>query len=426
MVKKMLEFIQKSPCSYLAVENVRRRLQEEGYRSLRFGEELNLQPGGKYYFTKNGAALIAFRIPYEMPAGFTLAAAHTDSPCFKLHEKAERGGQYVRLVGERYGGMLNDSWLDRPLSVAGRLLVRTDSGLAVRLVDLKEPCALIPRVAIHFNRGVNDGAKYDPAQDLVALFAEKGGEGRFEEALAMEAGCQPEDIVSRELVLYNAQPGYVWGPEDAFVSAPRLDDLACAYTCLEGFLAAQTSTRVPVLCLFDNEEIGSGTKQGAESSFLADVLETVTEGMGLSMTEHRGMLENSWMLSCDNGHAIHPNHPEKSDAAEAPVLNGGVVLKHAQKYATDGLSAAVFSEICRREEIPVQHFANRPDIAGGGTLGNIAATKTPIATVDIGMAQLAMHSSFETAGARDVKTFAKAVRACYEANVDFGENRILL
>lgn len=369
---------------------------------------------------------MAFRVPQDRPTGFVLTASHSDSPCFRLRDHAELAGEFVRLSAERYGGMINDCWLDRPLSVAGRVLVRRENGLDMRLVDMKKDMALIPRVAIHLNRDGNNGTKYNPAQDLVALYAGGEQKGSFDREIAAAAGCQPEDIVARDLFLYNNQPGTVWGPAGEFLSAPRLDDLACVFACTQGFLTAHETTAIPVLCVFDNEEIGSETKQGAASAFLPETLTAITTALGLTSGDYRRLVANSFLLSCDNGHARHPNHPELADANEAPVLNGGVVVKHSPRYATDAVSAAAFQEICRRAQVPTQHYANRPDQAGGATLGNIANTKLPVNTVDIGMAQLAMHSCFETMGSRDVAHFVRAVTACYEAALTFTDTQVTL
>ena len=330
MISSMLQYIQKSPDCFHAVENLRQRLLSEGYTQLTAGE-WTLTPGGKYFVTKNGSSLMAFRVPQDRPTGFVLTASHSDSPCFRLRDHAELTGEFVRLSAERYGGMINDCWLDRPLSVAGRVLVRRENGLDMRLVDMKKDMALIPRVAIHLNRDGNNGTKYNPAQDLVALYADGEQKGSFDREIAA-AGCQPEDIVARDLFLYNNQPGTVWGPAGEFLSAPRLDDLACVFACTQGFLTAHETTAIPMLCVFDNEEIGSETKQGAASAFLPETLTAITTALGLTSGDYRRLVANSFLLSCDNGHARHPNHPELADANEAPVLNGGVVVKHSPRY----------------------------------------------------------------------------------------------
>ena len=416
-LQEMLDFIHESPVCFLAAENVKKRLLEAGYAEL---TDLDgIKAGGKYFMTRNNSAVIAFRVPKGKAKGFVISAAHSDSPCLKIRNKAELDGLYVRLDAERYGGMINASWVDRPLSVAGRVTVRTKKGVAIRLVDLKKDMAVIPNVAIHMNRGMNDSVKYDPSKDLVAVYGEAENKGKFFEEIAEAAGCRPEDIISSDLYLYNNQPGTVWGPAGEYVSSPRLDDLACVFACTEAFLTAKKTDRIPVLCVFDNEEIGSGTKQGAGSDFLPRILLGISRGLGLSENAHYALLDNSFFLSCDNGHAKHPNHPEMADTNEYPVLNGGIVIKHSPRYATDSVSCAVFTEICTRAGVNLHGGGGGPDIAGGGTLGLIADTKTPVYTVDIGIGQLAMHSCFETMGSRDLDNFILGVKASYEAKPDF-------
>ena len=416
MLHSLLHYIKKSPDCFHAVDTLSNMLDSEGYTCLREGG-WKLERGGRYYTIRNGSSLIAFRVPAECPRGFLLTGSHSDSPCFRLRDHAELTGAYTRLSVERYGGGIHASWVDRPLSVAGRLLVKQGNRVETRLVDMEKDMLLIPNVAIHLNREINNGAKYDPARDLVPLYGGPDAKDGFRKELAAKAGCAPEEILATDLFVYNNQSGIVWGPEGEFVSAPRLDDLACVFACAQGFLMARERDFVPVLAVFDNEEIGSGTKQGAESMFLPDTLQAICEALGLSAADYRRMLTQSMMLSCDNGHGLHPNHPELADFREAPVLNGGVIIKHSPRYATDGVSTAVFAELCSRANVPVQHYSNRPDQMGGSTLGNIANTKVGVSTVDIGMAQLAMHSSFETAGSKDVDAMIRAVKAFHEASL---------
>ena len=426
-VASFLNYVAASPTVFQATQQACDMLEAAGFTRLSEQAAWNIVPGGRYFVTRNRSAVVAFAVPENGLTHCQIVASHGDSPTFKLkaHAEGEAADAYIRLNVERYGGMINDCWLDRPLSVAGRVLVRGENGLDMRLVDMKKDMALIPRVAIHLNRDGNNGTKYNPAQDLVALYAGGEQKGSFDREIAAAAGCQPEDIVARDLFLYNNQPGTVWGPAGEFLSAPRLDDLACVFACTQGFLTAHETTAIPVLCVFDNEEIGSETKQGAASAFLPETLTAITTALGLTSGDYRRLVANSFLLSCDNGHARHPNHPELADANEAPVLNGGVVVKHSPRYATDAVSAA-FQEICRRAQVPTQHYANRPDQAGGATLGNIANTKLPVNTVDIGMAQLAMHSCFETMGSRDVAHFVRAVTACYEAALTFTDTQVTL
>ena len=409
MVTSLLHDLKLSPTAFHAVDTLRRKLLENGYQPLRRGEAM--VPGGKYFVTPHGSSLLAFRLPQNTPIGFMITASHADSPCFRIRDKAElTGGDCVRLSAERYGGMLNDSWLDRPLSIAGRVTLRAEGGVRTALVDFRKDMVVIPRLAIHMNREANNGYKYDPVRDLAPLYALAANAGQFNAQLAEKLGCSVEDILATDLIIYNNQDGFVWGPAEEFLSAPRLDDQACVFTCAEAFLRAKATGAVQVLYVSDNEEIGSETKQGAAAVTLPDVLRQIAHETG---ADYAAMLDNSLLLSCDNGHAGHPNRPEMADANEAPVMGGGVVIKHSPRYATDGLSAAVFAEICRRAGVPVQHYANRPDMAGGSTLGNIADTKLPVSTVDIGMAQLAMHSCLETCATADVGYFTDAVTAFY-------------
>ena len=414
MLNSLLHYIKKSPDCFHAVDTLSKLLDVEGYTSLAEGG-WELAPGGKYYTVRNGSSIIAFRVPNETPRGFLLTGSHSDSPCLRLRDHAELNGAYTRLSVERYGGGINASWVDRPLSIAGRVLVKQGNRIETRLVDMEKDMLLIPNVAIHLNREVNNGAKYDPARDLIPLYG--GKDASFRQELAAKLGCTPEEILATDLFVYNNQDGVIWGPEGEFISAPRLDDLACVFACTQGFLMAKERDFIPVLAVFDNEEIGSGTKQGAESMFLPDTLQAICEGLGLNASDYRRMLTQSMMLSCDNGHGLHPNHPELADSNEAPILNGGVIIKHSPRYATDGLSTAVFAELCSRANVPVQHYSNRADQMGGSTLGNIANTKVGVSTVDIGMAQLAMHSCFETAGSKDVDAMIRAVKAFHEASL---------
>ena len=416
MVHGMLHYIEKSPTCFHAVQNAASILEENGFVPLH--EDWSLQPGGSYYTVRGGSSLIAFRLPKEKPTGFLVTASHSDSPCFRVRDNCDMDGAYARLSTERYGGMLNAPWLDRPLSIAGRVLVREKDSIQTKLVDFEEPVVLIPNVAIHLNREANKTLTYDPARDLFPLYGGKGAS--FRKDLAAKLNCAEDDILATDLFVYNPQKGFVWGADKEFVSAPRLDDLACVYGCLQGLLMAEDPAAVTVMGLFDHEEIGSETKQGAASAFLPETLEKISQATGADRHQ------NSMMLSCDNGHGLHPNRPDLADRTEAPVLNGGVVMKHAARYATDGLSCAVFAELCRKANVPVQHYSNRPDQAGGATLGNIANTKVGMPAVDIGLAQLAMHSCFETAGSRDVSYFIQAVRAFYEAKLTLSEDAVTM
>ena len=410
VTRRLLDFLDASPSCYHAVDNLARRLEAEGYERLREAEPWTLRTGGKYYVVRGDSSLAAFRVPGGVPAGFMLAAAHSDSPTYKVREEAEvlSAGNCVRLAVEPYGGMIARSWLDRPLSVAGRLVVRREGGIATQLVNVDRDLLVIPSVAIHLDREVNQGTALKANTDLLPLLGCGTERGRFRSLLAEAAGVPEEDILSTELFLYPRAAAVLLGAEGEFVASPRLDDLQCVFGCLEGFLAAKEGGSVPVLCVFNNEEVGSGTRQGADSTFLTDVLERISTALG---RDWRLMAVNSFLVSADNAHAVHPAHPELSDGAERPVLNGGVVLKYnaGQKYTTDAVSGAVFREVCRAADVPVQRYSNRADLPGGSTLGNISSAHLSIPSVDIGLPQLAMHAAYEVAGSRDTALLARAM-----------------
>ena len=428
--ERLIAFIEKSPTAFHAVAAAAQMLEEKGFRRLRESERWTLEAGGKYYVTRNQSSVIAFAVPEREEARhiFLIAASHTDSPTYKLKSEAETEacGRYIKLNVEGYGGMIAPSWMDRPLSLAGRAVIRKEGGIEARLVKIDRDLVLIPNVAVHQNRSINNGYNYNPAVDLMPLFAEKERKGALKKLLAAELDCAEEDILGADLFLYNRTKGTVWGAADEFYSCPRIDNLQCAYTTLCGFLdavCAGETRSVPVWAAFDNEETGSATKQGAHSQFLWDTLERYADTFGIRLPE---ALASSFMVSADNGHARHPNHPELSDAQNAPNMNGGVVIKSnaAQKYTTDAVSAAVFGEICRRAGVPVQVFANRSDMAGGGTLGSISNTHVALPTVDIGLAQLAMHSSYETGGTADTGYMTDAMKAFYRSGLRFSDDGV--
>lgn len=412
----LLDFIRRSPVSFATVAEAQRMLEEAGYTRLSFQSAWTLTPGGRYYITRNGSSLIAFTVPENANPGFMIAASHSDSPAFKLKTDCEVAvaDRYLKLNTEGYGGMIISSWFDRPLSLAGRAIVKNGAAFETRVVTFDRDLCLIPNVCIHFNREVNNGYKYNKAVDTLPLLSNDPQKGAVKKLVAERLGVEPDAIVSLDLFVVNRTRGCVFGADDAFFCAPRIDDLQCAYTTLAALLEAEKPKSVPVYALFDNEEVGSETKQGAASMFLYDVVTRIAAHYGRTLSE---MLPASLMLSCDNGHALHPNHPELSDAKNAPHLNGGVVIKHNanQRYATDALSEALFTEICARADVPVQHFSNRSDIAGGGTLGSISNTRVSMKTVDIGLAQLAMHSAVETGGVKDTDYMIRAAKAFYES-----------
>ena len=412
----LLQLIGQSPSCFHVVRNLETRLQAEGYQALKPGERWALKPGGSYYVTKNGSSLLAFRLPQARPSGFTLAAAHSDSPTFKIKENAEKSSAgCIQLSTEKYGGMLMSTWFDRPLSVAGRVCVLENGRLRTKLVDLDRDLLVIPSVAIHMNRAANDGFKIMPNVDTLPLFGCAQSAGSFLSLVAEAAGVEKEAIAGHDLFLYVRNGGTVLGARNELLLAPRLDDLECVYALTEGFLGAADSEAVPALCVFDNEEVGSATKQGAASNLLRDTLRRIALGLGLGEEDFLRMISNSFLVSADNAHAQHPNHPEYSDGLNVPRLNGGVVVKFNanQRYTTDAVSCGLFRAVCREAGVPVQVYANRSDLPGGSTLGSIATTKVCAASVDIGLAQLAMHSCCETAGVQDLEDLVRAMRVYY-------------
>ena len=414
-MRDLLTFLTESPTRFHAVDNLSKELAQAGYTRLSEGKSWDIQPGGKYYVTRNGSALLAFRVPKADFTGFMITASHSDAPTFRVKENADLSGpeNYIRINTERYGGSLCAPWLDRPLTVAGRVLVQTAEGIETRLVHVDKNLLMIPNVAIHMNRNVNDGMKYDPKCDMVPLMGLGEAKGAFRAVIAQAAGCEEGDILGHDLFLCLREKGVQWGVNDEFISAPHLDDLQCAYACFQGFMAASDSESLPVFALLDNEEVGSLTKQGADGTFLSDLVERICAALG---REKASAVANSFMVSADNAHAVHPNHPEYTDATHRPRLNGGVVIKHGVRYATDGVSLAVFTALCKKAGVPVQHFSNRSDLAGGGTLGLIANAHLSMNTVDIGVAQLAMHSPLETCGSEDTDHLIRAMTAFYSAS----------
>ena len=414
MMNQLKEFLDVSHSVYHAAAALEKMLADAGYEKLSEGKKWALAPGGKYYLTRGGSAVVAFRIPAGKPTGFLMSASHGDRPTFKVKENGELTGKYTRLATEPYGGMILSTWLDRPLSVAGRVLVDTETGVESRLLDIDRDLLVIPNVAIHMNRKCNDGMAFNVAVDTLPLLGSEQAAGRLDTILEVAAGGK---ILGHDLYSYLRQNASVWGVEAEYISAAGLDDLQCAFCCTKGFLEAEESSAIPVLCVFDSEEVGSNSQQGAAACLLPSVLERICQSLNVDLEQ---LLSQSFMVSADNAHAVHPNHPEYADGTNAPVMNGGVVIKFnaAQRYATNGAAAAVFRKICDGAGVPVQTYYNRADLPGGSTLGAISLTQISVPTVDIGLAQLAMHSAWETAGAKDGTYLAEAMKAYYGSTLE--------
>ena len=422
----LFDFLDRSPVPFYAVRNMREMLDRAGFVCLNESGHWKLQEKGSYYVTRNDSALIAFRLPKRDFTGFQMMASHCDSPLFRIKPDAEITVEkrYVKLNVEKYGGAILAPWLDRPLSIAGRVIARTEEGIETRFVNIDRDLLVIPNLAIHMNRQVNEGCQFNVQKDLLPLFCEAAADGEAPEGALMkliagEAGVCPDRILDTDLYLYSrTRAGYV-GLNREFIMSARLDDLQCAFASLLGFLRSDPSDSAAVLCVFDNEEVGSGSKQGAGGTFLQDTLYRINDGLGRTQEEYLRSLASSFMVSADNAHSVHPNHPDKADPTNRPFMNRGIVIKYScnQKYTTDGVSGAIFRAVCEKADVPFQTFANRSDMIGGSTLGNISQSHVSVNTVDVGLAQLAMHSPCETAGAKDTAYLAEAARVLFSGSV---------
>lgn len=420
-VQELFDFIQQSPSCFHVIENVKKQLTEQGFEELCENKNWQIKEGGKYFVTRNLSSVIAFKVPTKDFKSFHIIASHSDSPTFKIKDHPEQmvKGKYVQLNTERYGGMIYSTWFDRPLSIAGRALVKTETGVATKLLNIDRDLLVIPNLAVHMDRTVNDGMKYNPQVNLLPLYGDAASKDTFNKLVAEACGTAEENIISTDLFLYNRTAPTVWGAHNEYMSCAKLDDLECAFSSLKAFLKGENSQSVSVCAIFDNEEVGSSTKQGANSTFMYDILQRINENLGRTEEQYHTAVASSFMLSADNAHALHPNHPAISDPTNPVYLNEGIVIKHNanQKYTTDAVSSAIFQKMCEEKNVPYQHFVNRSDVAGGSTLGNIANTHVSLNTVDIGMAQLAMHSSYETAGVLDLDYMIAGMEAFYNSAV---------
>lgn len=427
MISSLFSFLDASPVSFFAVAQAEEQLAAHGFRRIDPAAPMPaLHAGDCVYATKNDSALFAFRIGRRQPAesGFKLICAHSDSPTFRIKPSPvmRQEGGTLKLNTEVYGGPILSTWFDRPLSLAGRVMLRSENVLhpAVRLLHIRRPLLQIPNLAIHFNRNVNEGVRLSKQKDMLPVL------GMLKETLesgdmllhliARELHIGTEEILDFDLYLYDTQPACLWGMNNEFISSGRLDDLSMVHAGLSALLAAEENDMTQVLAVFDNEETGSGTKQGAASPVLRSLLERIIAATGGSQDDFWRAVERSFMVSADNAHAWHPNYPEKYDPTNHPVMGGGPVIKFnaSQKYASDADSAAVFSEICRRAGVPCQRFVNHSDVAGGSTLGNILTAQLPWRGVDMGNPIWAMHSVRESGSVADHEYCIRAFRTFYD------------
>ena len=417
----LLHFIEESPSAYHVIDNMRKTLLEKGFVELKENDSWTIQASKGYFVVRNDSSMIAFRMPAKKTKGFHIVASHSDSPTFKVKENAEMTVEerYIRLNTEKYGGMILSTWLDRPLSVAGRIVVKGAKGDAqVKLVNVDKDLLVIPNVAIHMNRDINSKCEYNAQTDMLPLMT-LGGSKESEKLLlqqaAVAAKVELESILSHDLFLYVREKGRILGAGKEFILSPKLDDLQCVYTSLQAFASKKPKSYTNVLAVFDNEEVGSGTAQGADSTFLQDVLLRIGEALGLNHGAYCGLIADSFLISADNAHAVHPNHPEKADPTNRPYVGGGIVIKYhgGQKYTTDAVSAAKLKLLCEKAGLHYQTYTNRSDVAGGSTLGNISTAHVSLSSVDIGLPQLAMHSAVETAGVQDTEDAVRLFEVFY-------------
>jgi M18 family aminopeptidase len=428
ILKDLMDFLDSSVTMFHAINECEKVLQRSGFTYLPENGKWNINKG-KYYTKRNSSSLIAFDIA-EGDYRFQISAAHSDSPTFKLKDRPviEANG-YLKLNVEGYGGMINATWLDKPLTLAGRVMVNTDKGIETRLLHIDRDLLIIPNVPIHFNREINKGFAFNNQVDMLPILSAGNlKEADFDNMIAKELGIEAEAILAKDLYLVNRQKAAIIGFDNELISSGRLDDLECVYTSLRGFVEAENKNHINVFAVFDNEEVGSVTKQGAMSTFLASTLDRVNTALGKSKEEYYRAIAKSILISCDNAHAVHPNHPELFDVKNRPVLNQGIAIKESanQKYTTDAFSRAILKKILEKKNIPYQTFANRSDIAGGSTLGNLSNTVVSMNAVDIGLPQLAMHSAYETAGAKDVVYAFETLKAFFEANIDIKDDKVAI
>ena len=426
LAKELIEFINESPTAYHGAHTVKSMLDKVGYKEVKENEKWNLTSGGKYYFMKNGSAIIAFQIGSEEieNGGFKLIGAHTDSPTFKIKPNAEMKveNKYVKLNTEVYGGPILSTWFDRPLALAGRVSLVSKNPLKPvnKIVNINRPILIIPNLAIHMNREVNEGYKINRQKDtlpLLSLVNETLEKGNYlVELLAKELYCEKEDILDFELYPYEYEKGCLMGLNEEFISSGRLDDLSMVHAGIKALMDAEVSQATNVMVCFDNEEVGSATKQGGDSDFLKTILERIVLALGKDREDFLRSLSESFMISADLAHAVHPNLGEKHDPVVRPVLGKGPVIKIAasQSYTSDSDSSAVYEMICRNAGVNVQKFVNRSDMRGGSTIGPISSTHLPIRSVDMGTPILAMHSIREFGAVKDhfdcIKSFTEFFR----------------
>ena len=423
-IEDLKAFLDSSVVNFLAIENAERRLIKAGYKRISEDNPIHILKGEKVYFKRNDLSIIALNIgqnaqAYNYP--FHIIASHVDSPCFKIKPHFGSEGSYGKIDVEPYGGMIASSWMDRLLSIAGRVNYKSEDGKIIsRLVNLGEDLLMMPNLCIHFNRDINSGYNYNFAVDTQPFIGEVNP-SVIMERIAKYLEIDVKNIITHDLYVYNRDKSRIWGTNQEYISSPRLDDLECVYTSLMAFINSNNEYAINVLYLANNEEVGSASSTGADGDFLYSVINRMCRQFDVNI---ENVLSQSFLISADNAHALHPNHPEFYDLNEAPKMNGGIVIKYnaSNRYTSDSISSAMFIDLLNQNNIPYQFFSNKSDIRGGSTLGNILLSHVSMLSVDVGLAQLAMHSSFETAGVKDVQYAIDAFSAFYKVDLYIGDD----
>ena len=430
-LKELMEFLDESPVNYYAIKNVSETLSKNGYREIKENEPFKAKKGDKIFLKRNGTTLVALNIGKKVLSetySYHIIASHCDSPCFKIKPECDNVTDgYNKINVEPYGGMICSTWLDRPLAVSGRVLVKEKNGISSKLVNLKNDYVFIPNKCIHFNRDANSGYAFNMASDMQPFYA-YGSTNSYKSVIAKELKINEDAIKSFDLFLYNAEKAMLWGANKEFISSSRLDDLECVFTSMKAFIESDNESAVNVLYISDNEEVGSSSAQGADGDFLDSVMQRCNLALGFNEENLRQAIASSFLISADNAHAVHPNFPGITDDKNKCYMNKGIAIKFnaSQRYTSDAVSQAIFETICENSHSEYQHFANRSDTRGGSTLGNILLSHVSMLSVDIGLPQLAMHSSYETAGSVDVTYAIKAFKEFYSSNIKIdGEKYII-
>ena len=421
----MLSFINESPVAYVVIDNIKKILINNGYKEVEESKRYNFKVGDKVFFTRNNSSLVAFNIGKninEDNINFHVVASHADSPAFKIKPLCEDDTcGYKKLNVAPYGGLIASTWFDRPLSVAGRVMVDTGDKIETKIVNLTDFTLFIPNLCIHFNREINSGYTYDYAVDTQPFYSLDQDQKDLKTRLAKKLKVNVDNISNYDLFVYNKQSGVLWGDRNEFISCPRLDDLECVYTSLTAFRQVDNDNSINVLYIADNEEVGSSSRQGANGDFLPSLLKRICSSLSCNYEQ---AVANSFLISADNGHAVHPNKPHITDVDNKAFLNKGVVIKFnaSNSYTSDSLSSSIFQKICDNAHVPYQYFTNKSGVRGGSTLGNLLLSQVSFISIDIGLAQLAMHSSYETAGSYDVKYLIDAFKEFYQSNIEMNND----